>query len=76
MTSARSIVLSAALEAGESWPTSKRVQLLRAISEFAGTPEASEPFNKLADDLEAADRRCREFAFRIQTGARSQEGTR
>ena len=65
MTDARSLVFCAAMEAGENWPLRKRVKLLRSLAEFAGTPEGAQPLITLADELEASDRRCREFAFRI-----------
>lgn len=67
MTEARSLVFQAALEAGEGWPLRKREKLLRALAEFAGTPEQSQPLIELADALSASDRQCREFAFRIST---------
>jgi len=67
VTEARSLVFEAALQAGESWPLRKRERLLRALAEFAGTPEQAQPLLDLAADLAASDRQCREFAFRFSS---------
>lgn len=68
MSDARSIVFAAALEASEARPLKQRVEILRALAEFAGSPEAARQLVALANDLEDADRRCREFAFQFQAG--------
>lgn len=67
VTEARFLVFEAALQAGESWPLQKRVRLLQALAEFAGTPEQAQPLIDLAADLAASDRQCREFAFRFSS---------
>lgn len=75
MSKARTILFHAALEAAEHWPLKRRIEVLRALAEFAGSPEEAQPLILLAADLEAADQRCREFAFQFaqrptQGGAR------
>lgn len=70
MSSARSLLFMAALEAAERWPVSKRAALYRALAEFAGCPERSQEFLCLAQALDDADQRCREFEFRFTEGAR------
>lgn len=66
------IVIQTCLEAAPSMPVHRRVSLYRALAEICGCPQETASLRQLADDLEAADHRCQEFAFRIQTsgGAR------
>ncbi len=74
MSRSRSIVFSAALEASESRPLHQRIEILRALAEFAGSPDEATPLIALADDLEAADRRCREFAFQFSQAPTPAQG--
>jgi hypothetical protein len=69
------VVVSVCLEAADTLPASRRVQLYRSLAEICGCPTEASQFKALANDLEAADRRCREFAFQFhqrpaQGGAR------
>lgn len=58
-------VLSTCLEHAESLPVRRRASLYRGLAEFCGHPQEAREFNQLAADLDAADRRCREFAFKL-----------
>lgn len=65
MTNARQILFEEAQAHAESLPVRRRIQLLRALAEFAGNEAETNELRSLAADLEAADHRCREFAFRF-----------
>lgn len=58
-------VLDFCLEHVESAPLSKRVFIYRGLAEFCGDDSLSREFLQLASDLESADRRCKECAFRF-----------
>jgi hypothetical protein len=62
----RTIVFDYVLEHAAVEPARKRVELYRALAEIAGDPVLTNDLNKLADSLEEADRRCREFTWRYQ----------
>lgn len=47
-------------------PARKRVEIYRALAEIAGDPVMTRDLQKLARELEEADRRCREFTWRYQ----------
>ena len=49
-------------------PLSKRIRLYRGLSKLCGDEVHAPQLEKLANDLEAADLRCREFAFRFSQG--------
>ena len=61
------LVIQTCLEAASTLPVHRRVVLYRALAEICGCPQEAASLRQLADDLEAADHRCREFAFRIQS---------
>lgn len=72
MRDARTLLFEAVMESAERRPVAQRAQLYRAAAEFAGSPRGSAEFVALAEELETADRRCREFGFRLtgQGGSR------
>jgi hypothetical protein len=49
--------------AGE--PLVRRVKIYRAMSDFVGGEKERESLLSLASELEEADRRCQEFAFKF-----------
>ena len=51
------------MERAHEATTSDRIRIYRALSDFVGSPEETAELQNLAADLDAADRRCREFAF-------------
>ncbi len=44
-------------------PVSRRVLLYRGLAELCGEPHEAARFNMLANELEQADLRCRQFQF-------------
>lgn len=61
------VVIETCLTHAESLPPMKRAELYRCMAESCGTEQEAADLVLLASDLESADRRCREFAFRITT---------
>ena len=61
-------VVNFCLDHAEQVPVTRRVSLYRGLAEICADAQESAALNKLADELEAADRRCREFAFRFKQG--------
>lgn len=51
-------------------PVAKQISLYRGLAEICGNPDQAAQFCELADDLEDADHRCREFAFKFKNGGR------
>lgn len=58
-------VISFCLERAPEAPVQKRVKLYRGLAEFCGNPEIAAEFRSEAAQLEAADKRCLEFAFKL-----------
>jgi hypothetical protein len=50
----------------EAEPVATRIALYRSLASYAGEIGQRDELTKLAADLEAADLRCREFAFHFQ----------
>lgn len=44
-------------------PVPKRIRLYRSLAEFCGDEKEIKSLNEMADNLAAAEARCREFAF-------------
>lgn len=61
-------VVEFCLEHAEAAPVARRAFLYRGLAEFCGDAAEQSTLLQLAADLEAADRRCREFAFRYAEG--------
>lgn len=61
-------VLDFCLQHADAAPLARRVLLYRGLAEFCGDAKESRGFLQLAADLEAADRRCREFHFLFTQG--------
>ena len=58
-------VFTECFDHAQSLPVPRRAKLYRGLAEFCGSHEQAAEFNQLAGDLEAADRRSREFAFKF-----------
>lgn len=58
-------VLKFCLKHAQSAPVAERVSLYRGLAEFCGDKKQAAEFCNLAHDLEQAELRCREFAFRF-----------
>lgn len=54
------------MEQSQEIPVRHRVILYRALADFCHTEQQSATLLKLADDLDDADHRCREFKFQSQ----------
>lgn len=64
-------VMDFCLEHAAEVSVARRVSLYRGLASFCGDATEAAQFCKLADDLEAADHRCREFAFHFTKGGQS-----
>lgn len=71
----REVLFRFVLDKAESAPTSNRAAIYRALAEFAGDPKQTRELKSLAEDLEQAEFRCREFAFRFSGGAKEEAGS-
>jgi hypothetical protein len=60
------VVLDTCLTHAEGLPPGRRALLYRGLAEFCGDAQEAADLASIAADLEDADRRCREFAFRVQ----------
>lgn len=69
------LVVESCLAHAESLPIRRRAALYRALAEFCGVPNQSADLRAIASDLETADHRCREFAFRFSVGAKEEAGS-
>lgn len=65
MVNPRAELFQFILEKSEYEPTPKRVRLLRALAEYAGSEKATAELRSLADCLEAADALSQEFTFSL-----------
>lgn len=59
------IVYDFCLEHAFEVPVSRRVRLYRGLAEFCANTQEAARLHLLADELERADRRCREFKFQV-----------
>ncbi len=62
-------ILAFCLRRAEQEPVTERVKLYRALAIFCGSSEMAATFCRTADELQAADRRCREVAFQVREGS-------
>lgn len=67
------IALEVLLRASVNEPIRNRCAVYRTAAEWCGNEVEATKLKRLAAELEAADRRCREFAFQFSAG-RSQAG--
>lgn len=74
VSNARQTVIDFCLERAEESPVPERIKLYRGLSDICGDEILSVELEKMAEGLEAAEGRCREFAFRFRCGGRP--GTR
>ena len=56
-------VIRASLDGSKDWPVAQRILIYRGLAEICGDPDDGLKFLQLANDLAAADERCRAFAF-------------
>ena len=56
------------LAQAETQPVKKKIQLYRALADFAGDRRRADELIMIADQLEAADRQCQEFQFHYTQG--------
>lgn len=71
MTDPKTILFNWALDRSASEPNSVRVPVLRALAEYAGDNEQAKELTTIADALECADQRAREFAFNFASLGRT-----
>ncbi|TXH12080.1 MAG: hypothetical protein E6R03_13565 [Hyphomicrobiaceae bacterium] len=63
MKSDLEVTLEFLLRAAEDAPLRTRVSILRTAAEFCGVQQEAANLHQIANDLERADRLCREFKF-------------
>lgn len=61
-----SLIRAELLEAAESRPVHRRIQIYRAIAHHCGDEAEATAFQTAARELEEADARCRELALRFE----------
>ena len=64
-------VVEFCLDHAEEAPVAKRVALYRGLADICADAQESAYLKTLANELETADHRCQEFAFRFKNGGRS-----
>ena len=57
------------LEQSQEQPVGRRIELYRALCEVCGDQKEARELSDMANDLSAAERRCREFNFAFQQRA-------
>ncbi len=65
MSSLYQEVVRFAKEKADEQPVLKRIRLYRGLAVLCGDPETKTELNKLANELDAAERHCREFKFKF-----------
>lgn len=70
MTKELETVISFCLQHAESSPVLERVFLYRGLAEFCGNERMAAEFCRMADDLMAAEKRCKEFHFEFKAGGK------
>ena len=65
MSNSRQIIFEWVTTTAQQAPVSTRIKLYRALADFTGDSKETSHLNSLADDLEKADARAREFAFQL-----------
>jgi hypothetical protein len=68
MTTELKTVMDFCLEHAEDAPVARRISLYRGLAEFCGDAGRAAKLRRMADDLELADLRCREFRFTFTNG--------
>lgn len=63
-------VVSFCLDHADQAPVSRRIVLYRGLAEVCADEQECAMLQSLATELEAADHRCREFAFKFKNGGR------
>lgn len=66
MTTELRTIIEFCLEHAESASVQKRISLYRGLAEICGDKADAAKLRSVADELEAADKRCREFAFQVR----------
>jgi hypothetical protein len=64
------LVIDFCLKHAESSPVRERVSLYRGVAQICAEAKTCASLNALANELEAADRNCREFKFRFVEGGK------
>lgn len=64
-TAELAVVFEEARRNETSLPVPRRILLYRGLANLCGDVLLSAQFHDLADELESADRRCREFRFEL-----------
>lgn len=57
------VIIEEARSREDQLPVARRVSLYRGLAELCGEPHEAARFRVLADELEQADLRCRQFQF-------------
>lgn len=57
------VIIEEARSREDQLPVARRVSLYRGLAELCGEPHEAARFNVLANELEEADLRCRQFQF-------------
>lgn len=65
MVNAREILFGFVLEQAQPLPVKRRIQIYRALAEYAGSEADTKLLSSAAADLERADRCMQEFAFTL-----------
>lgn len=63
MHSHRHQLVAFVLEASSSLPPTRRIAVLRGLADVVGSSHEMKEINRLADELETAESRLREFTF-------------
>ncbi len=66
MVNPRTELFQFVLDKSQTEPAPKRIRLLRALAEYAGSEKATAELRSLADCLEAAEALAQEFSFGLQ----------
>ena len=73
MSPALRMVIQTCLDRADAAPLRERVRLYRSLAEFCVIRNQAATLRDIADDLEATDFRCREFAFEVLNPKPDQE---
>lgn len=71
MASNKDTLVEFVLRHAANEPVHQRVKVYRALASYLGHTKQEKELLDRAGELEAADRRCREFAFQFQQGGQS-----
>lgn len=67
MPSAKEFIINFVLDQAIDQPSRKRIQIYRALATFSGDPGEAKRLSGLADDLECAEKKSREFNFEFKS---------